>query len=679
VGVFFAFFHWQILGPTNVGWLLHGDWGAHLVGWTAFQHDIWRWPLGRTELLAAPVGVSVTYTDSNPLLCLLLKPFAALLPTPFQFTGAWLASCVALQFLSAWVLLGPAVRDRWLRLLGATLFTLVPTFLNRVGHPDLCAHWTILLSLHAFLNVPDDRRRDLWHGLLIVVSALVHPYLLLMNAAIWASSAMRTACERICEHDLRGLGGLAWRGAAVILAPLLALWLSGGLTGFAGDAGGFGDFAMPLDALFNPGRPGYSRLLPIAPQTPSQMFEGFQYLGAGLLLLVAAALASLAFPAGRRELSRMRLLAWLAPALLVLFALSLSDDVRLHGRVLVHVDYDWIPFHLTHVFRASGRLFWPCAYVLLLMAVRLVFALPAALAFAIGLSALALQVADLSVFAATVKERTLRAVDRAPYTWTLSPKWDALVASADRVEFEPPDAMVDLDVFSEIAIRAVSMRRPVNTMYAARIDPRQRAVDEAARHRFLRGDLDPHTLYVLSDGCAPPASGGRAAQVNRVVVIPPAVARYPFRLHPADAPVAFPIGTAVRVSHGEPALRCLLAADWSGVEGDGVWSDGARPQLLFHLPAPPAHDLQLTMDLLAFPPEGQTVTVEVAGRSLGRFALRGALGAYQVRIPRNLVAGSTLDLVLAVAKPVRPSELGGSVDIRLLGVKLSSVRLDVAP
>ncbi|MBW8881597.1 MAG: hypothetical protein JF615_09290 [Asticcacaulis sp.] len=274
LGIFAYFYHWQILIPTNATWLLSGDWGANVIGWNALRHDDWHWPLGFTRLLAWPNGVPITYTDSNPLLCLLLKPFSAILPTPFQFTGPWLLSCIVLQFAAAYALLRGDGRDRWLRLLGATLLTVVPTLINRMGHANLCAHWTILLSLYAFIHVQPEGRRDLWYGAILAISALVHPYLLLMNAAIWASDLMRRYIGLVRSRDLRGLFGLAARTAAVAAAPVVALWASGALGGYEGDGGGFGFYSMALDALFNPGFTGYSRFLPVKPQGDGQYFEG---------------------------------------------------------------------------------------------------------------------------------------------------------------------------------------------------------------------------------------------------------------------------------------------------------------------------------------------------------------------------------------------------------------------
>lgn len=680
IAIFLTFFHWQILIPSNTRWLLQGDWGANVIGWNALAHDVWRWPLGSTDLLAWPHGVAVTYTDSNPLLSLLLKPVAAIAPTPFQFVGPWLFACILLQFFLAYGLLRHATEDRWLRVLGATLFTLVPTLINRMGHANLCAHWTILAALHVYLNVPREGRRDVWFAVILLLSALIHPYFLPMNAAIWGTDVMRRGWPMLRSLSVGGLAALAARSVLVAAVPVAALWATGALGGYKGDAGGFGYYSMALDALINPGTPGYSRFLPVAPQGEGQVFEGFQYLGAGLLLVVAVAAAAVLFSrAARQRLRTMGWLAWLLPALFVLTGLALSQDIQIHAYKVASNDYGWIPFHLTSTFRASGRLFWPCAYVLILVALELVFVLRKPMARGVALAAIVLQFLDLPGF--TTAARALTAEAARPESWLRTPsrEWEALIASAEVVEFQPPNPHFDSRLFYEIAWRATSLRTPVNVMYTARINPEQKAFEAASLRRFQSGQLDPRHLYVLTDGCMPDAvDPGRIKRVDGVLVIPPAGARYPFPLEPAAQPSPFPLGQAVTLASDAARFRCLLGRDWSQPEGWGVWSDGAAPELALRLAAPPEGDLLLTLSAQPFP-EQQGVSVIVAGRTVARWALAGAPAEHQARIPRALIPGPQLDVVLKVDRPLAPSALGQSSDSRRLGVGLRSVRLDLAP
>jgi hypothetical protein len=677
VEIFLTFFHWQILIPTNVSWLLQGDWGPHFLGWNALRHDEWRWPLGSTNLLAWPHGVTVTYTDSNPLLCLLLKPFSAILPGDFQLTGPWLLGCVLLQFAAALMLLRPHVQDRFLQLIGAILLTVVPTLMDRMVHPTLFSQWTILLTLHLFINGDDERRRDIGYAVILVISALVHPYLLFMNASIWASDALRRLIRVVRERSLVKFGVSLIPIAAVALAPTAALLITGALGGFRAEAGGFGYYSMAVDALFNPGTAGFSRLLPVAPQGEGQLFEGFQYLGAGLLAVVVAALASLAWPQGRARLGRLRGLAWLIPALLALLIFALSDQVQFHGRVVAHIPLDWLPFHLTSIFRASGRLFWPCTYVLLFASLVLVLSFPKQWAYAIGFGALALQAIDLSRFVSAERATTADAVAPKRYARAPSHEWDALIREADVVEFQPPDPHANDRAFYEIVWRASSMKRPVNVMYTARVNPAQAAFEATSRSRFMSGQVNPRRLYILLSGCAPPGiDAARLRQLDHILVIPPAELREALKLPPAPPAPEFPFAQTVGLYTAPQSFRCMLGTDWEMPQGQGVRSDGTAPNLLLRLRTTPRHDLLLTINARAISARGEELSLIVSGRPIADVPLAAKYSEFTARVPSELISGPLLRVGLRLGPSGARSARAQSSPP--YGIDLRSVRLDWA-
>jgi hypothetical protein len=369
----------------------------------------------------------------------------------------------------------------------------------------------------------------------------------------------------------------------------------------------------------------------------------------------------------------MSWLLWLAPALLVLTALALSDNIQLHGRVVASLSYDWLPTQLTSAFRASGRLFWPCAYVLVLVALELIFALPRALASTLAVVAVGLQVVDLAGFAAAVRARNPS--ETRSWRRTPSDQWDALIEAAVAVEFEPPEPLLDASLFYEIAWRATSLRRPVNVMYTARVREGQATIEAADRERFLRGEIDPGRLYVVMRGCPPSGlDAARLKLLDKVVVIPPVKARVDL----VRAPLAEPIRVGATVSRAAPQFQCMFLRDWSGLEDWGVWSDGAAPELTLSLAALPTDDLRLTVRAQPYPAEGQGVTVILNGRTLGRWSLVGPPADYTVLIPRALITERALQVRFKVDHPTSPSALGASKDTRALGIGVNSVRLDFA-
>ncbi|MDQ2879203.1 MAG: DUF6311 domain-containing protein, partial [Pseudomonadota bacterium] len=173
---FLGWMHWQMLDITNVGWVLRGsDWGQNSAGLNAYLRA-GHWPGTHEPLMMAPEGASLLMTDSNPLLGLLLKPFAALIPAGgVQFIGWWLLVCLTLHVAFSYALVRRYASDFLTAWLGTALL-LLPTLFNRYSHSNLCAHWTILWALWIFVDQRRVRQFGWWFAV-IAVTGLIHNYL----------------------------------------------------------------------------------------------------------------------------------------------------------------------------------------------------------------------------------------------------------------------------------------------------------------------------------------------------------------------------------------------------------------------------------------------------------------------------------------------------------------------
>lgn len=288
------------------------------------------------------------------------------------------------------------------------------------------------------------------------------------------------------------------------MVGLLALWM--GAAGRFAPAGNYGAFAMPIDALVNPAIPSYSTMIPAIAQHPGRGFEGFQYLGVGLFLtIVAAIVAAVGYPVSPDERAVHRRLLWLIPAFVVLTALAITNYPEFAGRSLPRFPLPAALAPLLDTLRASGRLFWPVAYTLVLIAILAVYRLGAVRAGQLLAVFAAVQTIDLANMAVAIRATSAAAATHRLYERTRDPRWTSAITAARDVALEPGDPTRDLALFQEIAWRAVTLGRPVRTVYAARIpteSARRLAVEHAA---FLRGDLDPVRLYVLLPGSPVPA------------------------------------------------------------------------------------------------------------------------------------------------------------------------------
>lgn len=412
-----AYFLWvagfAVVSPVNVEWTMTGDWRIHFLGWHIFRGEPWSWPPGMVSGFDhAPSGTSIGYTDSIPVIALPLKLISSWLPMPMQYLGVWLLACFALQGYFGALIARLWTRDTVSTLAAAALFVLMPTLLNRAPHPALCAQWALLWAIWLYLRWrPEQPFPTASILVLTAIVSLIHPYVAVMTAAILAALLVR----RVTAMGGRTLFSTC-AVAATMGAILLAGWWTSGLFIVAGSSmtrTGIGLFSMNLLGPVMP--QGWSAFLPDIPMgAGGQVFEGFQYFGAGILAVTIVAIA-FRLAGGRLPVGRIWPLV-LVSAAMALYALS--PRVTLADRVLL----DWTSPMMERlgVFAAVGRFFWPAAYAAVTFAIAAVVLRSSRLVASIVLSlAVILQMADLRP---AVAER--RALTRSAefQTWSSAPR-----------------------------------------------------------------------------------------------------------------------------------------------------------------------------------------------------------------------------------------------------------------
>jgi len=217
-----------------------------------------------------------------------------------------------------------------------------------------------------------------------------------------------------------------------------------------------------------------------------------------------------------------RRLAWLVPALVLLTLLAVSNYPDLAGQALPRFPLPRFLAPLLDMVRASGRLFWPVAYVLVFAAILMSYRLPRPRAEALLAVVLAVQIIDLSGMAAVIRAQSAEAGKHRLYVFTPDPRWDRAVAAARDVTFVPPDATRDLSLFQEVAWRATGQGKPVRLIYAARDSVGTIARLKLELAAFEAGQVDPDRLYILAPGVKVPADAAtRLARLDNVPVILP--------------------------------------------------------------------------------------------------------------------------------------------------------------
>ena len=511
-----AFFAWvagsRVLDPTEIDWLMKGDWVPHYFGWHYFRSEPWHWPPGAVHGYYAPLGTSIGLTDSIPLIGYLLKPFSGWLPTPFQYLGPFLLASFALQGALGARLIGRRVDSLSAQALGAALFVLLPTLLIRVGHAALCAHWLILWALLLATREPRTRHAPRAWALLGLVAAMVQPYLAAMVLGVLGATAASGSGTPL----LRRGGALA----AAVAATLAGWWISG-LFLLDGDgsltAGGLGYYSMNLLAFVSPG--DWSAFLPPLPVAfDGQAYEGFQYLGLGILGLLGAALAFGTVRRGRAGATAPQRRLWppvLVLACLGMAAFAVSPVVTLGSRTIANFDGAWTaPLAL---FRSSGRFVWPLVYVMLTSAVvTVVLRAPGRLGLAVLAGAVVVQLVDL---AGAHAFRRQVARDPAFHAWAdpfADARWSTVAETYGHLVLVPPPQCGPAPVPYEGAIGLTARHGlTINAGVVARRDEGALAGYCAALDAEIDGArLRDDTLYIVSSAAAAILSGQAGASVT---------------------------------------------------------------------------------------------------------------------------------------------------------------------
>lgn len=478
-----------------------------------FIHDAWSFPLLHSASLGAPEGTVIVFADAIPLFALIAKVVNSALGLTIPYHAAWIATCYGLQGVAAGLAVRAAGVRSFVPVITACLIALaLPAFLFRFQHASLNGHFLLLLAFAVYFVIV---RRDaaepasLWPEAgfvgLLLASILVHPYLAAMVAALLAAALVQASLDGSLSLRRACFAGLA----AAVSAPTL-MALSGHIfNGYVPSGGaGFGGFGLYSMNLASPFVPQISGLFPPLPDNLVHLFpapdryggivdatrgqyEGYNYLGAGLLGLMVACLVAAprrVFAASRRH--------WVLSGFclgLVIFAASSRAyflDTRLYD-VPLHEDLRL----LMEQFRSSGRFFWLVTYALLIgSVVFLGRTLSVRTATILLLGAVALQIADTRPLRVSLREFVHQDGDPgAPFARWI---WEPILARHDRVVLRPPVACQYSDIAAMFQILSSYRLVPITSAWTSGRTNRDCAAEEAAAIALPDPSQDALTIFI---------------------------------------------------------------------------------------------------------------------------------------------------------------------------------------
>ena len=286
------------LNPWETEWLLpfrNGgiDSAVHYLGWEFFrQAPLLQWPLGLSPNLGQGSGGSISMTDSLPLFAFIFKPLLLWSDKPFQYFGIWTLTCFVLQSVFGWKVLAHWVNSRTCASIATCFLLITPAFVDRFTyHFALAGHWLILSAINLYFS-PNSA---FWKWMLLsCVSALIQPYLSLLVLAIYVASSV----SRLFGGQATKLVEL--KRILLILGGLLFCAYQAGTFVFgasSGSTGGFGTYSANVLSFVDPGYSSHTpELWSQSIQNQWQFegqYEGFAFLGSGILFLSIALIPSL--------------------------------------------------------------------------------------------------------------------------------------------------------------------------------------------------------------------------------------------------------------------------------------------------------------------------------------------------------------------------------------------------
>lgn len=468
----------KILNPLYTDWLLTGgDPSQHYLGWEFFRRSDWYFPLGLTDQLAYPLKTSVIYTDSIPIFAVFFKLFRSILPQQFQYFGIWGLLCFVLQGYYAAKILGERSSSKTVILAGSIFFIVSPIMVFRMYyHTALAAHWLILLAIYFYFK-HEKEYRDIFKpvmqwGILGILIGSIHLYFVPMCGAILLGYIL---CSIWKERKIRIR--FFYPGISFSVGLFLTVYLLGGFSSGA-DTGtnNLGLFSFNLNAFLNP--MSYSTLLKNTslwdwPFYTQGQYEGFSYLGMGIILLCACGIVLMIRNIfRRRKPSVYQIMTVLMSAGLIVMAAS--PTITWNDKLLLQLPYSSTIYKYWGIFGSCGRMAWPVVYFLMIFGITSIGNMKwkrKEISNVIIILACLVQVIDLSGQLYKRHENySKKVVYQSPLAGTV---WDDIISTGEYKHVVWVTHNVDHDDVIQVAVYAMRNDMTMGNFYFARgIDKR---------------------------------------------------------------------------------------------------------------------------------------------------------------------------------------------------------------
>ena len=492
----------KVVNPVNIKWLLDArhDWGQHYLGWAFYRNEPWGFPLGKIDALCYPSGTNVGFWDGIPLFALLFKPFSALFPQDFQYIGFWLLLCYLTTAHYSIKLFNLYNVKPVYTIIGVLLIVSNPVLMYRGMHPALCAHGFLLASLYYYLKAANKNnvvRINRSQIVILALSALTNPYITVMVVGF---NFILPVKHYFYDKLLTKKQALLYPFLSC-LSIVIVWFLLGMLTFSHGErlevSDAYGMYSLNLNSLFNSS--GFSTILPQMPWANQAQYEGFMYLGLGMMLLIAVSFIYFILKGNVKQWFKNN------KQLLPLFVLAIgftifavTNVVSYNSEVLFTVPFPKFLIKLGGIFRASGRFFWVPFYLILFFFIFIIAKARVASWIKIGFLIIvaAAQAYD------TMPIFTFRNLGGGTYVTPLTEaKWNALLPHFKTIITYPPynNHLLNNMDYQDLCYLALKNHNAISTGYSARENRKAYSIfTDELTHNLKGGVIHNDEVYVTT-------------------------------------------------------------------------------------------------------------------------------------------------------------------------------------
>lgn len=696
ISIFFVISGFHAVDPQNFSWIQAGDPLQEYLGWEFFRRSAWQNPLGLNLHYGLEIGSSIVYTDSIPGAAIFFKLLSPVLPTQFQYLGIWTAICFLLQGIMGLSLAKLICKDKVSQFLIAIFFIFAPIFLFRVSfQTPHSSHFLILAGIYLVLQNHFQKPGAYWTAL-VAISALINFYLLFITLSLWISSLINRIEQRpkFFQYRLALLEIIC-----VIALGAICLWQAGYFVIPISSAGQYNYGIQRMNLLAPLNAQGWSHILPTIRDNHDNISgldiyaretESFNYLGLGMLLLLLMSLFAVK-TMGKKVWHAIQQFWPLFLCLIVFFLLAISNQIGIsHYGFTIPLSH-WLLEKLSIV-RASGRLFWPVYYCLMIVIFFILtrFLSKNYLRFLL-MATLAIQIADTYAGWSRIYHRMSSSPQNTIASTLVHPFWNNASSIYQGVKLLHLDPNMWQFMWDKLGPYAIKSNLSTNSAYLARTNFNSvYKYNDNIINDIVNRDLDQKFFYILRDEEISFAlqhfrTDDLLARIDNINVLAPGwlkcsmCAQIEESLYLQNMIPFLEKNEIIQFSKGKNGGKYLIGIgenhSWSYPEAWGTWMQQGHGMISFPIPNS-SNFLQLELAAFIFEKHNfQKATISIAPNESIDFVLKQGRGNI-VQIPLTNENKRLRHVLVKISSPtgISPKSIGAGNDDRILSIGIESAR-----